>query len=420
MIGEFIHIGGEVRGNAQFLGRQMLTLGIEAPFSMYAEANPDAVRAALANALTRSEVILIVGGIGPDGAVMVRSTVCAVLGLEMARHEKTRLRMEKFCADSSIPLSSSMLAASDIPKGSAVLENDVGIIPGCVLRSQKKCIAMLPAPSAEMFPMVKKHLVPFLSDQLGVPRFSREINVFYPGVTLFDVEKRIEPLFVSQNPKIQCFETGGEVRVRVTAFTPSREMAEAMTAPFVKRVADVFGSGAYGVDVDGLENVVVMRLRQNNMTLATAESCTGGLISKRITDLPGASDVFAMGVTAYANAQKISMLGVPKELLVNYGAVSPQVAAAMAVGARMRAGSDLAVSTTGIAGPGGGSQEKPVGLVYIALSDRRRVWVRKAQICKPGQGRGYVRQMAASHALDLVREYLVSLPRVMPGVELLK
>ena len=183
-----------------------------------------------------------------------------------------------------------------------------------------------------------------------------------------------------------------------------------MCAPVVEEICQILGDVVYGVDIANLEECVVQALQAKQMTLATAESCTGGLVAKRLTDISGSSAVFEMGAVTYSNRIKSLLIGVPEEMLKKYGAVSEPVARAMAEGVRAKAGSSLGVGITGIAGPGGGSQEKPVGLVYLALSDGQQTWVRKM----PGGGRirtrEYYRCRAASTALDMVRRYLHGLP----------
>ena len=198
--------------------------------------------------------------------------------------------------------------------------------------------------------------------------------------------------------------------VRVTAKAGSVEVATALCAPVVREVCARLGDFVYGIDVESLEEVVVNSLREKGLHLATAESCTGGLVAKRLTDVPGASEVFEMGAVTYANTVKSMLLQVPEDLFPAYGAVSEPVARAMAEGVRKKAGADLGLGITGLAGPGGGTPEKPVGLVYMALSDGVHTWVRRMDPPGRVKNRSWVRDRAAHYALDMVRRYLAGMP----------
>ena len=198
--------------------------------------------------------------------------------------------------------------------------------------------------------------------------------------------------------------------VRVTAKAQDAAAAEALAAPMVAEVRRLLGDVVYGVNVPGLETVVVSELARLGKTVSTAESCTGGLLAKRITDQPGSSDVFGYGMVTYANEAKQRMLGVQEYLLRTHGAVSPEVARAMARGAREFSGADYGIGITGIAGPGGGTPQKPVGLVYIALSEEEKIWVRVMRPQGRYLGREWTRRLASSHALDMLRRCLAGLP----------
>ena len=197
--------------------------------------------------------------------------------------------------------------------------------------------------------------------------------------------------------------------VRVTARAESHEKAAAMCGPVVEGLKKRLGEFCYGVDVDSLEETVVHLLAKKCLTVATAESCTGGLLAKRITDIPGSSSVFHMGAVTYSNDVKMQLLGVPEDVLARYGAVSPQVAKFMAQGIRRRSGADFGIGITGLAGPDGGTPEKPVGLVYIALSDCNDIWVREMHRSGCSKGRSYIRFLAASNALDMIRRRVLNL-----------
>ena len=256
--------------------------------------------------------------------------------------------------------------------------------------------------------MLEKSVRPFLARRTGAVIVSAMIRTF--GIGEGAAAERIGDLMQGGNPTAATYATEGEMFVRVTAKAADEAAAQALAAPLVRAVCERLGDVVYGVDVPSLEAVVVRGLAAVGLHLVTAESCTGGLLAKRITDQPGASAVFETGLVTYANATKVRLLGVPEAVLAAHGAVSPQTAAFMAEGARLRQGGDLGLGITGIAGPDGGTPEKPVGLVYIALSAPDGVWLRVMRPQGRYLGRNWTRRRAASHALDLVRRRLAGLP----------
>ncbi len=416
-VGAEILIGDTLNNCQQFLVSELANIDVNVYCTNTAGFDPNRLRELLSIALSRSEVILIVGGMGPNIEDITKQTVCEALGIALVPHEISRKRIEEYCAHNGVTVTPNVLSMSDMPAGSVVFRNDNGMCPGCAIRSSKQCIVMLPASAVEITPMVRNYVTQYLKQLTDGAVFSQVINVFYLGLTLHDVEEKLGGLLGSANPTIKCTEMTGEVRIRVTAKTNSEQASRELAAPVIRQILERFGDDAYGMNVNGLEEVVVRALKERKMTLSTAESCTAGIISKRVTDIPGSSRVFEMGAATYSSNKKSDMLGVSEKIIQRYGAVSPEAAAAMAVGARRLAGSTLAVSTAGIAGPGGGAPLKPVGLVYIALADRENVWIKKTLIQKPGMDRDYVRQVAASHALNLVRKYINCLPYLMPGGE---
>ncbi|MBE6753681.1 MAG: CinA family nicotinamide mononucleotide deamidase-related protein [Ruminococcaceae bacterium] len=423
MDAEIINVGsetltGDVITNTQsFLVTELANIDVNVYCTNTAGFDPQRLRELLSIALSRSDVVLIVGGMGPNTEDITKQTVCDALGLTLVPHEVSHRRIEEYCEANGVVKTETMMAMANMPAGSVVFRNDSGMCPGCAIRSAKQCIVMLPSSTVELMPMVKNYVSQYLKQLTDGAVFSQVINVFYLGVTLHEVEERLGHLLNNANPTVRCVEMTGEVRIRVTAKTGSEQISREMAAPVIKQIIDLFGTDAYGMNTVGIEEVVVRELKDRKMTLSTAESCTAGIISKRVTDIPGASRVFELGAATYSSNKKSDMLGVSDRIIQRYGAVSPEAAAAMAVGARRLAGSTLAVSTTGIAGPGGGTALKPVGLVYIALADKENVWIRKTLIQKPGMDRDYVRQVAASHALNLVRLYVTHLPYLMPGYE---
>ena len=297
-----------------------------------------------------------------------------------------------------------------LPQGCTVLPNDVGTAPGCVFDTDAgKTVVMLPGPPSELTPMLTRYAIPCLAKKENAVIVSENLHVF--GMGEGSVAEFIDDLMQGANPTAATYAKENEMFVRVTARAANEEQARQMMEPLAQKIRERIGSYVYATDCESLEELVVRELGKAGETLATAESCTGGLLAKRITDVSGASQVFEMGAVTYANRIKEKVLSVSHETLEAHGAVSEETAREMARGIRRAAGSDLGVGITGIAGPGGGTPEKPVGLVYIALCDREHTWVRRMA---PGsadrpRSRSWQRNAAASHALDMVRRYLQGL-----------
>lgn len=256
--------------------------------------------------------------------------------------------------------------------------------------------------------MLEDSVMPFLQRMGGSVIASFMVRTF--GIGEGTAALRIAELTAGANPTVAPYAGDAEMFVRVTAKAENADAAAALARPVVEAVRGHLGDVVYGVDVVGLESVVVEGLRQRGQSLATAESCTGGLLAKRITDQPGASEVFGYGLITYANEAKTRLLGVPEDMLARHGAVSPQVARSMAAGVRERYGADYGLGITGVAGPGGGTAEKPVGLVYMALSCSDGIWLRALRPQGRYLGREWTRRLASSHALDMLRRYLAGLP----------
>ena len=267
---------------------------------------------------------------------------------------------------------------------------------------------MLPGPPFECRYMFEHRAAQYLEKLTDGVIVSHEIKIFGMGESSVEEALR-EPMTTLTNPTLAPYAKLNECMVRATAKAETREAAEALLKPLVDQVCDTLGDVVYGVDVDSLEAVASQLLRERGLTLSAAESCTGGLIAKRMTDLPGASNVFRGGVVSYTNGVKAGVLGVPEELLEEYGAVSDPVARAMAEGCRRVCGSDLAVSVTGVAGPDTDDRGNEVGTVFIALADGNETICQKLS-CGRGRGRDRVRSAAAQHVFDMIRRHLLGLP----------
>lgn len=385
-VGTELLLGHTINTDAAFVARELSAIGVNLLFACTVGDNPGRLRDALEEALGRSDVVITTGGLGPTDDDLTKETIASVAGAPLKIHE-----------DSLRPRAAWPACAGSRPS------------PGCGVRTASgKVIVMLPGPPSELVPMLQHYVVPFLKEGSHAVIHSCMIRTFGLGEGAGAL--KIADLTDAANPTAATYAKENEMFVRVTARAESEEAAEALCRPVVEEICRRYGDVVYGVDVDNLESVVVRLLSEKGLHLATAESCTGGLVAKLITDVSGASEVFGMGLVTYANEAKMKLLGVPAAMLEEHGAVSEPVARAMAEGVREVSGSELGIGITGVAGPTGGTPEKPVGLIYIALSDGTRTWVRR--MTPPGRvhGRGWLRDRAAGTALDMVRRYLSDLP----------
>lgn len=403
-VGTELLLGNIVNTDMQILARRLSDLGISLLHESTVGDNRERLHDALRLALSRSDLVITTGGLGPTGDDLTKETIAEAAGRKLVMHEESMQHILSYFKGRVMGETQEKQAL--IPEGAVVFKNSVGTAPGCAVETNGKIIIMLPGPPSELGPMFENEAVPYLMQKTQGVILSHNIRVFGKGEG--QVAEMISDFTDSANPTAATYAKEGEMFVRVTARAETAEKAEELCKPVIEAIAGRLGDVVYGIDADNLEQVVVRELSARGMHLATAESCTGGLVAKRITDIPGSSAVFEMGVVTYSNEKKTQLLGVPEELLREYGAVSEQTARAMAQGVRRLAGSDFGIGITGIAGPDGGTEEKPVGLVYIALDDGTSCEVRKMN--RPGRtrGRDSNRNMAASTALDMVRRRLQS------------
>lgn len=406
-VGTELLLGDVVNTDTAIVARALTTIGVNLLHTVTVGDNPQRLQEALELALSRCDLVITTGGLGPTDDDLTKETIAKTAGQPLVEYPDIRTRIEEYFTGRTI--SENQYKQAMLPKECHILPNDHGTAPGCVCTTpQGKQVAMLPGPPSELEPMLHSYLIPYLQRANTEVIQSHKIRVFGKGEGA--VAKEIDAFTQNANPSAATYASEGEMYVRVTAKAASQEQAEALCKPVVEQISACLGDFVYGIDVDSLEQCVIDILREQHRTIATAESCTGGLLAKRLTDIPGSSEAFEMGAVTYSNRIKSLLIDVPEELLEQHGAVSEPVARAMAQGVRKKAGSDLGIGITGIAGPDGGSAEKPVGLVYLALSDGKQTWVRNM----PGGGmvrsREYYRWRAASTALDMVRRYLNGLP----------
>ena len=406
-VGTELLLGQVVNTDTAIVAQELSALGINLLYSAVVGDNVERLRHAVDTAISRSELLIMTGGLGPTTDDLTKETTAACAGKKLVLHQPSLERIQNYFNEKHV--SENQEKQAWLPEGCTVFQNDNGTAPGCAFQAQSGCtVIMLPGPPSELEPMLKNYVVPFLKKGQEHVIVSHNVHIYGRGEA--PVAQLLDDLMNGENPTLAPYAKEGECYMRVTAKAPTVEEADEMCRPLIEEIRRRVGDFVYSVDVESLEELVVGELAAQGKTLATAESCTGGLLSKRITDVAGASAVFHMGVVTYANQAKEDLLGVSHETLERWGAVSSQTAREMAQGIVRRSQADLGIGITGIAGPDGGTAEKPVGLIYIALSDGEPTWVTKRHPIGRTKSRAWHRHCAASQALDMVRRYLEGLP----------
>lgn len=398
-IGTEILLGTTINSNAAMISALLSEMGIDVYWESVVGDNMERAAEAVRRAAERADIIITTGGLGPTCDDITKEAVAAAfgVGLEENREEKEWL-IELFKARGS-ELTENNYSQIMLPEGSKPIRNSRGTAPGCRLEKDGKIVLMLPGPPHELEAMLNESVRGMLMKLSGGIIVSHKLNLFGISESLMELKLR-DYMRELNNPTLAPYAAKGECTLRVTAKAESAEEAEKMMEPVIDRVKKTFGNFIYGMDYDGLEQMVIEQLIEKKLTLACAESCTGGLLSKRLSDIPGASKAFLGSVISYTNEVKNKLLGIPNNLIEEKGAVSEEVAAFMAMNVRELIGSDFGIGITGLAGPEGDGIN-PIGLVYIALSTRDSLYVRKIHV--KARNRGTVRLYAGSHALDMIR-----------------
>ena len=407
-VGTELLLGNIANTNAQELSQALSSVGINVYWHTVVGDNPTRLAEAVDIARRRADVILTTGGLGPTYDDLTKQTVCAAFGLPLVFHpeilEGIRAYFEK---NVHLTMPENNRPQAEFPDGAVIFPNSVGTAPGCAFQCDGVHVVMLPGPPFEMRTMLRDHALPYLRKLSEEVIVSHDIMTFGLGESPMEELLR-ERMTHMENPSLATYAKPSEVRLRATAKAPTAEAAEAMLRPVVDEVCALLGDVVYGVDVASLEAACSALLRERGMTLASAESCTGEQIAQRMTALPGASQVYRGGVVSYWTDMKADVLGVSREILDRYGAVSEQTARAMAQGARRITGADAAVSVTGVAGPDPDERGNGVGLVFIGLDTPEGTFCRRCDFGRRRRDR--IQELAANHAFDLLRRYLSGAP----------
>lgn len=407
MIAEVISVGTElllgniVNTNAQFLAEKCALLGLSMYHQTVVGDNPERLSQCIRTALDRADIVIFTGGLGPTEDDLTKEVCAQVMGLPLKEDLHTRARIQEYFQNSIYKkITENNWKQAMVPEGARVLDNHNGTAPGLILEKDGKTAILLPGPPGELYPLFNQQVYPYLQELCPEKILSRMVKICGCGESM--VEEQILDLIDTQtNPTIATYAKTGEVHLRVTAKAASTEAAEQMIKPVVKELKKRFGSKVYSVkEEETLEMAVVRLLKKHELTVTTAESCTGGLLAGRIVNVPGASQVFREGFITYSNKAKRKVLDVSKSTLKKYGAVSKETAREMAAGGAFAADADICIAITGLAGPDGGTEEKPVGLVYMACYMDGNVTVEKYQF---KGNRNKIREQSVVKALDLLR-----------------
>lgn len=397
-VGTEILIGDIVNTNAAYLSQKLAELGIAQYYQAAVGDNPERLSDAINSALERADLLIMSGGLGPTCDDLTKETVARCMHRELYLDEKALENIKERFAFTGKKMTDNNLKQAYIPKGSTVFYNSLGTAPGCAVEDfeHSKIIIMLPGPPFELKRMVEEWVIPYLSRFTDNVFVSKNIGIF--GIGESECESYIKDIMTgSTNPTVAPYCGEGEVRLRVTARAKDAAICEKMCDEMIETLKKTpIEKYIYGIDVS-LSEALVQKYSEKNMTVAFAESCTGGLISGKVTSVSGASRVLGFGAVTYANEAKIKLLGVSEETLNTYDAVSPQTAVEMALGVRKLSGADVGISVTGFAGPTGGNELYPVGTVFVGVaSDKGERFVH----LKLKGDRDRVRSLTVTHAIS--------------------
>ncbi|MCX7711062.1 MAG: competence/damage-inducible protein A [Clostridia bacterium] len=402
-VGTELLMGQIANTNAQYISKRMNDIGINIYFHSVVGDNPARLKDSLDIALKRSDAVIMTGGLGPTQDDLTKETVAQIMGRKLVLHEESLEKIKGFFQRINRPMAQNNVKQAYLPEDSIIIPNNNGTAPGCIIENGGKVIIMLPGPPSEMRPMLEDTVIPYFESKSPYKLVSKYIRIF--GIGESSMEEKIIDLIEKQtNPTIAPYAKEGEVTLRVTARYEKDKENDDLITPVIEEIKSRLGDTVYSLENKNLEEVVGELLINKNVSISFAESCTGGLVSSKLTNIAGISQVFNRSVVSYSNQAKMENLGVKKETLEKFGAVSKETAVEMAAGIRNAADTDIGVSITGIAGPGGGTDEKPVGLVYIALADKSGVRHKELRLWG---NRERIRNVTCLHVFDMIRRWVL-------------
>ncbi|MGN0397369.1 MAG: competence/damage-inducible protein A [Candidatus Fimimorpha sp.] len=403
-VGTEILLGNIINTNAQFLAQKCALIGYSVFYQSTVGDNEERLADQLKTALRRSDVVILSGGLGPTEDDLTKETAAKVCKKKLIEDENTKKRIKNYFARTKRKPSDNNWKQALVPEGAIVVDNDNGTAPGIIMEIDGKTIILLPGPPNELIPMVNSKIVPYLKNKMPNTILSAMVKIC--GIGESKAESMIRDLIDQQtNPTIATYAKTGEVHIRVTASASNEKDAKKKIKPIVEELRKRFGDVIYTVkEEETLEHVVVRKLQKQGLTICTAESCTGGMLSSRLINVPGASDILKIGLVTYSNRAKRKFIDVNRDTLKKYGAVSKETAKEMAKGAVFKTDADVSLAVTGIAGPDGGTKEKPVGTVFIGCYYNESVVVEEFHFTGD---RNKIRELTVVNALDLLRRRML-------------
>lgn len=404
-IGTELLMGDIINTNAAYLAKELAGLGINLYHQSVVGDNPERLRQSLQLALKRADIVITTGGLGPTYDDLSKETIAACFGRKLVMDEDSLARIQAHFLRLGREMTDNNKKQAMMPQGCVIFQNENGTAPGCAIEGngklEGKTAIMLPGPPREMKPMFEQQVKPYLLKDSDTRLVSHTMHFFGIGESM--LEDRLRSLMEkSLNPTVAPYAKTGEVQLRVTARVKNGEDPNALLEPVMEQIRQMVGEFLYGVDVGDLQTAAVRLLTEKGLKVAVAESCTGGYLAKRITDVSGSSKVFECGICSYSNRIKHQLLGVSERTLEEYGAISEQTATEMASGVRKLSGADIGISVTGNAGPTA-DEGKEVGLVYIGVDSPKLTQVFTLHVNRRDQdARETIRYLASSHALSLI------------------
>lgn len=403
-VGTELLMGQIVNTNAQYISGRLPDVGVYVYYHSVVGDNPERLCECLQIALKRSDVVIMTGGLGPTKDDLTKETLAKALNLKLVLHEESYNAMKDYFARINRVMTENNVKQAYLPENSIIIKNSHGTAPGCIVETGKKIVVMLPGPPPEMKPMFEETVIPYFYKYCDSKLDSKYVKIF--GIGESAIENILMDIVESQsNPTIASYAKDGEITLRITAKYDTGDTRDIIT-PIIDEIKRRVGDAVFSVDNESIEEVAARLLMKNNLTISIAESCTGGLVSEKLTSIPGISSVFDRAIITYSNKAKVENLGVNPETLERYGAVSRETAEEMAQGVRKTAKTDIGLSFTGIAGPDGGTPEKPVGLVYVAIADQNKVDCRELKL---RGSREKIRNLSALHGFDMIRRKILKM-----------
>ncbi len=405
-VGTELLLGHVTNTDARDISEMLSAIGINVKYHTVVGDNPQRLRQCVETAKSRADIIITTGGLGPTCDDLTKQILAESFGLPLVRDEAEEKGLYEYIYTGR-GITENTLQQALLPEGCTVFHNTCGTAPGCGFEKDGKVVVMVPGPPKECHTMFEVSAIPFLRRLSDEQIVSHSLRIFGIG------ESAVDDIFADEmnamtNPSMAPYAKECDCLLQITAKAPSEEEAEAMIAPVASHVREVLGDLIYGEDVECLEEAAMQLFQKTGMTFSTAESCTGGDIARRFTELPGASAFFMGGAVTYTNAVKAKMLGIEPALIEEKGAVSFEVAKAMAEGIREALGTDMGVSVTGLAGPDGDGVHE-VGTVFIGLAVEGKTFVRETHMGQT-RTRSFIRRMAGNHAFDMIRRHMSGLP----------